>query len=243
MRDPMVSLADLERVADIAPDMPARQVAEMMRWIAEIQEEQVLRRKLHDAQSPAPAETAPEDHPIFLQPDPVAPDRAGLPWEDYEVQIALDMIQKGATISTIAARLGRPVPATGKQLEKLRRGWRPRSVPKHPAPVTPPDPVVAPRPPKLSLVMTGAQRDLMARVMRLEDDFTPQDDLYLVEAILGRRPLDVIADQLGCDQAAVKARWQALLGFDPKVRKGGVPLDLQSDLVVVLRQLAGEAAA
>lgn len=91
--------------------------------------------------------------------------------------------------------------------------------------------------------MTGAQRDLMVRIMRLDDDFTPQDDLYLVEAILGRTPLDVIADHLGCDIAAVKNRWVALVGFDPTKRPGGMPLQLQSDLVAVLRVLAeGEAA-
>lgn len=36
-----IPLANIERLARIVPEMPARQVAEMMRWIAEMQPAQV----------------------------------------------------------------------------------------------------------------------------------------------------------------------------------------------------------
>ena len=182
-------------------------------------------------------------------------------WSHAEIRTALDMHSLGRSAAVIAARLGRPVQGTAFMLRKLKSGWRPAgwadkpantptpqpAAPVQPAPAAPP---VAPVP-SVALVpmssqarpMTGAQRDLMVRIMRLGDDFTPQDDFYLVEEILGRTPLDVIADHLGCDIAAVKNRWVALVGFDPTKRPGGLPLQLQSDLVAVLRVLAeGEAA-
>lgn len=304
-----VPLADLDRLAQIVPDMPARQVAEMMRWIAEISPAQVY--------SLAPAMVIPDtvlhtldmgDGRVLTSPDPIpeplgAPDAAPAParsyfeekraeiaaakkvgpaqtnatakpdlldqtpkgWSFSEIETALAMHNTGQTYAAIAEKLGRPVPGTGFMMRKLQRGWRPKgwdefqagkqapvaaepqpkavvAEPISPTPKAEPTAVEKPAPAAPS-TLTGDQRDLMAQIMRLDDDFTPQDDLYLVDAILGRTPLDVIADQLGCDIQMVKHRWVALVGFDPKTRPGGIPLQHQSDLVAVLRVLAGEVAA
>ncbi|VDS07923.1 hypothetical protein PARHAE_01103 [Paracoccus haematequi] len=296
MREPVVSLSDIERVAAIAPDMPAHQVAEMMRWITELQTGwpnevpiQLSEPKVGSSQKPetcvgsvpaptevhtldmgdgrvlvspgpipqpimphpaSPPEAAPvpEPAPAAVEtpaaPPPAVPDRAGLPWEDYEVQIALDMHHKGETGSAIARRLNRPVPAVYTALRKFRTGWRPKALPPAP-PVEPPItviPTVTPVP-LPSQALTGAQRELMTRIIQLPDDFTPADDLYLAEQIIARTGLELIADQLGCDRQAVLARWAALLGMDPADLRRGVPLQVQTDLMLVLRQLAGEAAA
>lgn len=326
MCDLVVPLIDIERLAKIAPEMPAHQVAEMMRWIAE-----EVRPPRHDIKlAPPSIEIAAGDcldmgdGPISIEPqaqpvqEAASEDRTWQPWGDEEKQLLLKCHNNGVKVRHIAERLGRGLSATRKMLDILRadqingrgapltnRGpWtedekakarqlrdkglkysqiademkRPiRSVssmfhrdklpasaptpaprpalvkpapgpgagvmakPISPAPKA--DPVVAPTPTPAPAALTGAQRDMMARLMRLDDDFTPEDDLYLAGAIISRTPLDVIADQLGCDSATVRTRWCKLLGFDPKTRPGGVPLQLQSDLMLVLRQLVGEAAA
>lgn len=306
-----VPLSDIDRAAQIAPEMPARQFAEMMRWIAELQPTAVTLPPLSDddcarieamlaapapapiIHSPAPS-LPPDDTPELAKLDaaifePVEPQPAAAPqptaqvkpaalsytektqakikaapaeWSVSEIRSALEMLNKGWTAAAIAKALDRPRPGTQFMIGKLRKGWRPKGWDQHvkaaPAPAAPsvqpaavaspaalavtPLPTVAPAPmPSQSL--TGAQRELMERVKRLDDDFTPQDDLYLAEAVIGRTPLDVIGDQLGCDIATVRARWVDLIGFDPKVTKGGVPLQLQTDLVTVLRMIAGQVAA
>lgn len=170
--------------------------------------------------------------------------------------MAVEMWHSGKSAREIAATLNRPLASTKNKLARMRaKKGKPAAKPKTQtaqdakrfletvAPVAPPDPVAAPKPPCLSPVLTGAQRELMMRIIQLPDDFTPADDLYLAEQIIARTGLELIADQLGCDRQAVLARWAALLGMDPADLRRGVPLQMQTDLMLVLRQLAGEAAA
>ena len=345
MRDPVVSLADIDRLAGYAPTMSAHQMSKMLRWIAEIRNDAEQRINLYSpdvpvwkpeawvmgptaqgrvmsvpdplaspttpagepvvasmpeeidfkalvdgvfkdleqspCKEPAPAtapdaqhepepetrsepvqvpdETAPVSGPVNTAPGP-EPKPAG-EWSEDEIQTALLMQEGGSAAKAIAKALNRPLGGTQFMLHKLRSGWRPRSrsqrakpavtpAPAAAKPITPATPPITVQPkvtpvpmPSQAGPLTGAQRTLMARIMRTDDDFTPADDLYLCEQIIARTGLDLIADQLGCDAATVKARWHALLGFDPKTVKGGIPLDLQADLLTVLRQLAGKVAA
>lgn len=313
MTDLPVKFTDLERLAAIAPQMPAHQVVDVLRWIADIGAEASLRAArpadppvsaflrvvdvAEDAPDPTPQLAAPAPAPAAAPPVAVsrpatAPAPAPAPkpeparhkppassppgWTVAEVRQALEMHNRGRTAAVIAANLGRPVGGTQFMLRKLAGGWRPKgwtgaapepapkpapsvpapsqAAPAPSAPVAPtaPAPVVAPAraapkhapvPPPDTSALTVAQRDMMARIMRLDDDFTPEDDFYLAESIIGRKPLDVIGDQLGCDVATVRARWVALLGFDPKTRPDRMTLDHQANLVAVLRVLAeGDAA-
>lgn len=270
-----IPLADLDRLAKIAPDMPAHQVAQAMRWIAELQPlAQTASPIITIAPIPNPApEPAPDDAalaafdaaiaadgpmlpPVAPQPvdppvsaPPVRVDQRPKAWTHDEVRTALDMRNKGQAVPAIASRLGRPVPGTAFMLHKLRGGLRPAGYADKPAETTQPAqsptatvPTVKPSPmPSHSL--TDAQRKIMARVMRMDDDFTPQDHLYLVEGIIGKMPLNVIADQLGCDIPAARSRWIALVGYDPTKDPSGWPVQEQRDLVAVLLVLASEAAA
>lgn len=295
----MVPLADIERVASIAPDMPARQVAEMLRWIAELQAIAVVPRPCDDDVTrimgmktvgypqtqifPIPMTTPPINRaePVaVVEPDPqpahapqsyaekarasikaarqpTTASRSGV-WTDAEIREAMALKNRGKTHSEIARELGR----TTRAIDNLMHRQRAKTAAKPaPTPTQQPAAPVQPVAAKSFIVpddftrtipsekiappssLTAAQRDLMARIMQLDDDFTPADDLYLVDAIIGRTPFNVIADQLGCDIPTVKARWVALVGFDPTKRPGGLPLEAQADLLAVVRALAeGEAA-
>lgn len=253
-----ISIAELETMAEIAPDMPAHMVVKFARWVAEMRPEPVSivegpeTAAVQAEQSPAwpcveipspagsgyayaPPRPEPDETPANPAPPPAAPDRTGMPWEVDEVETALKMHNGGAIGREIAGALGRPIHATYAMLKKAHAGWRPKPAARldQAAPV---ERAAAPD-------LTSSQRQMMARIMRLPDDFTPADDLYLADQVLQRTPLDQIGDHLGCTAVAVKVRWAALVDIDPDELRKGVPLRVQEDLMIVLRHLAGQAAA
>lgn len=103
-----------------------------------------------------------------------------------------------------------------------------------PAPVEPPAPPASTRPPDLSM----RQNWLLDHLRGLPDDFTPEDDLYLVEGLLGGTPPAVVADQLGCDLKAVVGRFRSMQTEEILTVKGQLTLSGQQDLLAACRYRA-----
>lgn len=90
----------------------------------------------------------------------------------------------------------------------------------------------------------GRQIRVLSHLLTLpRGSFTAADDLFLAEGLASRRALAEIADQLGCEPAAVTARWKAMLFPDLTDRHGHILLDGQTDLLRALRWLAGREDA
>lgn len=59
--------------------------------------------------------------------------------------------------------------------------------------------------------LTGLKREVWLHLAGLNtDEFTTADDLYLAESLVGRVPMEVICDELGCDSKAALARFAAM---------------------------------
>lgn len=90
----------------------------------------------------------------------------------------------------------------------------------------------------------GRQVRVLSHLLTLPSDvFGAADDLFLAEGLASRRAVAEIADQLGCEPAAVTARWKAMLFADITDRHGLLLLDGQADLLRALRWLAEQEAA
>lgn len=202
--------------------------------------------------------------PAPVPPAPAPDDKAGSPWSDEEKAEAVRMKSEGFSASHIAKVIGRPHPATRAMLAKLAKEKAPPPAEVAPAPPVPPaapapkaeKPASAvvkmtaapapapaePEPPKAETFqpLTRRQQLLVDHVGRLPDDFEPADDLWLAESLAKGTPIDVIADQLGCDSATARARFRAMLTDGIKTPKGTITTDGQADLLVALRYRAAD---
>lgn len=89
----------------------------------------------------------------------------------------------------------------------------------------------------------GRQMRVLSHLLTLpRGSFTAADDLFLAEGLATRRALAEIADQLGCEPAAVTGRWKAMLFADLTDRHGHILLDGQADLLRALRWLVDHEA-
>lgn len=175
--------------------------------------------------------------PAPVPPAPAPDDKAGSPWSDEEKAEAVRMKSEGFSASHIAKVIGRPHPATRAMLAKLAKEKAPPPAEVAPAPPAPP---AAPVPKAETFQpLTRRQQLLVDHVGRLPDDFEPADDLWLAESLAKGTPIDVIADQLGCDSATARARFRAMLTDGIKTPKGTITTDGQADLLAALRYRAG----
>ncbi|SFY18359.1 hypothetical protein SAMN04244548_02984 [Paracoccus pantotrophus] len=83
------------------------------------------------------------------------------------------------------------------------------------------------------------QNWLLDHLRGLPDDFTAEDDVYLVEGLLSGTPAAVIADQLGCNLKAVAARFRSMQTEEILTVKGQLTLSGQQDLLAAVRYRAG----
>lgn len=141
----------------------------------------------------------------------------------------LSLIGSGKSVPEIARILGRPEHGTRFRLKKLRS----RAVPAPDAPAV-----------ETEKPLTCNQQAVLRHLGGLADDFTAADDLYLVEKSCQGVPMDVVADDLGCDVRTVKQRWRALMCeavTDPR-GTGRLTLSGQVDLLFALRHRAAADA-
>lgn len=90
--------------------------------------------------------------------------------------------------------------------------------------------------------LTVRQHDLLQHMRCLSrEDFTPEDDLFLVEELAKGTPGNIIADQLGCDLKLAARRFRALQTDDIVNAKGILTIDGQADLLVAVRHRARHA--
>lgn len=130
----------------------------------------------------------------------------------------------------------------------------PVASPPAPKPATAPEPAPQDADPKQARVRAtlqaaiaenqpGRQIRILSHVLTLpRGSFTAADDLFLAEGLATRRALAEIADQLGCEPAAVTGRWKAMLFADLTDRHGHILLDGQADLLRALRWLVDHEA-
>ncbi|MGR3522695.1 MAG: hypothetical protein ACU0FT_08070 [Paracoccus sp. (in: a-proteobacteria)] len=170
-------------------------------------------QKLKKLANPKPPKT-PKARGRFAQPAP-DPAQKQPHWTPDQVTKAKDGLAEGKPIEEVAAELKRTPLAVAAKLKRSEPEGDPQ--------------------------LTTAQREVLKRLEALDDDFTPEDDEYLCDGIVGRTPLGVIADQLGCDVATVKARWAAIVGLDPADLRKGVPIDLQTNTLAMVRYRAKAA--
>lgn len=110
-------------------------------------------------------------------------------------------------------------------------------------PVIVPAPEVTPAPAwQRDPSLTVRQHDLLQHLCRLsQDDFTPADDMFLVEELAKGTPGNVIADQLGCDLKLAARRFRSLQTDDIVNAKGVLTIAGQTDLLVAVRHRARHA--
>ena len=123
-----------------------------------------------------------------------------------------------------------------------------------PRPATAPEPAPQDADPKQARVRAtlqaaiaenqpGRQIRVLSHLLTLSrGSFTAADDLFLAEGLATRRALPEIADQLGCEPAAVAGRWKAMLFADLTDLHGHILLDGQADLLRALRWLVDHEA-
>ncbi|WP_108500515.1 hypothetical protein [Paracoccus indicus] len=195
---------------------------------------------------------------------------ASATWTEGERQHLLEARAKGVPFKVIAEELGRTVRAceqrfaklcksthapapkvTASTLDKPARPVQPKAV--LPAPVAQANAAYATTPAKASAkaevaphaaTLNEKQRRILDGLCKLSDDFEPEDDLLLAEGLIGRRALELIADELGCETKDVKDRWRAMMFEDVVDWRGHPTIGGQSDLLTALRARvqAGDAA-
>ncbi len=84
---------------------------------------------------------------------------------------------------------------------------------------------------------------IVSALMQLDEDFESSDDLHIVTQRFRGRSWEDIAADLGCDEAAAKARWRAILGCKVQHKGGIVTTQGWSDLMAAARIVAGGQAA
>lgn len=195
-----------------------------------------------------------QPQPDVSEPVPPAQEAEALPqlpcWPDEDKAKAVGMRGDGFSPSHIAKVIGRPLretravlaavpPEEGGQLveEPAPEPAEPGEPdePAEPASQVEPPPPAAVAPPALTM----RQNRLVDHLGRLGDDFEPADDLWLVTSLAKGSSLDVIADQLGCDMAAARARFRSMLTDDITSSRGAITLDGQADLLEALKYRAG----
>ncbi|MDF2143224.1 hypothetical protein [Paenirhodobacter sp. CAU 1674] len=198
-----------------------------------------------EAPPPDAAEPAADAPPIASAADAApAVDRKGAPWSDEECRNAKRWRAEGLTARMIAERLGRPLAATQVKLSSLKDSPTPAKAPQK-APAAPVAKVAAPADkaaPTVAPITARAQTDavrpgwwveLNAQLNALgyRDGWSAARDLELVEGLVGGSPAALVADQLGVEVGAVKARFIALT-------PDGVTIEGQTRLLQVLRARA-----
>lgn len=180
-------------------------------------------------------------------------------WSDTDIQRLAAMREAGRPISAIAADLGRSAGAVHQKLRWMAR----RKDAASPAPVTPPAPAPAvartPAPaataepaPASMPVPPGSDagkcpvwwQEIEANLNALGNKapWTRHADLMLVEGLMAGRTLIEVADDIGVDAGAAKARFEVLTPTDQRDRHGRrlVSLDQQQQLLRVLRSCVAE---
>lgn len=204
-----------------------------------------------DAAEPAPVaepDDVAADPAPAVSPEAVAEDLPARPtsplvaiWSKADDKRLVEMWDAGSPDAEIAAELQRSARAVQNRLARLRKSGefgplavrkpgRPVPVPE-PAPqletraaatTTEPTPSAAPAvmPPAASR-LPAAARTIYEHLARLDDSFTPGDDLDLIRKRQAGATMEAIAEDLGSDVAAVRDRWRAILKCKVE-SKGGI---------------------
>lgn len=160
--------------------------------------------------------------------------QAGIAWTDTEDATLMRMWSEGASTRAIAAALPGRTPKSVQvrkaRLQKKSDHEAARSPATAAPEVAPAAPEVAPAAPKVALprlrsagLSDGAER-ILAAMAELDDSFEPSDDRVLVEERFKGAAIGGIAEQLGCDEAAVTKRWKEIRGCKVS-NKGGLMTD------------------
>lgn len=182
-------------------------------------------------------------------------------WTDKDKALANDLRDRGLTYAEIGKHLGRTGKAVMVFLSRHRRMAPPPAAPEVPPAVATsmppkkevPAPVIAPavapvvtNPPPAKAVddqpLTVRQCALVDHMDRLADDFTAEDDLFLVEELAKGIPGGIIADQLGINIKTAGMRFRALQTQDIQSIKGILTIDGQRDLLIAARYRTGRHA-
>ncbi len=283
-----ISLDDLHRLMNVAPDLPMKQVYQLAAWIAELRAESTLHvgadfasspdttvirfwapdedpaedtisitkvpidRASQEVQSPdiqahepdheAAPEPAPEPAPV---PAPKTEPKSILkpvanharPFTDAEDLRIFDMKNAGKTVAEISEVLGRTEASINYRWYKRLKGADVEMLRKRVAP-----PKSTPQPGEAAR-LTARQRSFAAELMRLGDDFAPEDDLYLAREMAEGTAAAVVADQLGCEPADVARRWQRMVAIEEFAPLSAGKKDTgHSDLIAALAFLAVQPA-
>ncbi|MGA0615922.1 hypothetical protein [Paracoccus sp. KR1-242] len=175
------------------------------------------------------------------------------PWSDDDLTVLAHLRAQGKDNIAIGRAMNRTPGAIRDRIRRLEAQTqidepqtvqedapRPEAAPDPeplapPAPEAPPAPIDPPAPVDFGPTLTRRQNRLVDHLNRLPDDFEPSDDLYLVESLASRVPIDVMCDQLGCDQPTIKNRYRAMLIEEITTAKGIITIDGQADLLIALR--------
>lgn len=191
-----------------------------------------------NADEPESIEQTPAEPPVAAGTGTETRLKVGEPWTEQEDAQLLRLIGTGKRIADAAEILRRPVPGTQFRLKKLR--GQAKALAQQAAPTPAPAQKAGSEADQKPL--TVIQRSVLQHLQRLSDDFMPSDDLHLAEQLAKGTPIEVIADDLGCDVKTVQARWKAFLFEHITSDKGVLTIQGQSDLLHVLRHRAAADA-
>lgn len=184
---------------------------------------------------------------------PVAP--ANAVWTPEQISQLQQARADGVSFRIIAAQLGRTVRACELRMAKLAKETKAKPdtdavSPKLPAAQAPapvgkvsasfamPEQAKSPAPSAPAPAPSGLtekQRRILGGLGALPDGFEPADDLLLAEGLIGRRHINLIADDLGCETRDVTARWKEMMFEDVVDWRGHPTIGGQSDLLIALR--------
>lgn len=169
-------------------------------------------------------------------------------WTEEEDTGLTRMMREGRSYDDIAAALGRSKKAVAVRRQRLGLAPLPPGRPAGAKPAPAPAVSASPLPPEAAPAaagLTGRQSRLMAHIDALPDaeDFTPADDLALVEGLANGVTASQIADDLGCTTSDLIKRMRTLRTREIETDRGHATIDGQADLLVVLRLRAARAAA
>lgn len=149
-------------------------------------------------------------------------------WTEADDDTMRDMRAAGRSWLEVGDALGR----TGRACEQrwIRLSKREKTAP-------------APASAAVAAELTFKQREILAHLSALDDSFTPEDDLSIIEGLASGVTCKVIGQDLGCDAASVGTRWRAMMIPAIVDRFDRITIDGQRDLLIAARRRVADADA
>lgn len=196
-----------------------------------------------------PIEAAPNAASVGIgAPDPapvaqsVPPSPFARVWTADEDRRLLEMRDDRHSYDKIAETLGRTPRACEQRMARLTKRAGASNKTKMALPRTAPTtanavaaPPAPPPPAAVPAGLTSSQRGLVLHLDSLDDNFSPEDDLAIIEGLAKGMTARALAADMDCSAVLVGERWRAMLQDSIADRHGRITIDGRRDLLAAAR--------